>query len=193
MSGIRLGFAMTGSHCTFDKALDALEALLKEYDDVTPIMSPAAAFTDTRFGTADNFIKRLEDMTGRKVITTITDAEPIGGQGLFDLLIIAPCTGNTIAKLCHGVTDTSVTMAAKAHLRNEKPVLIALSTNDGLSGSAANIGTLLNRKNIFFVPFYQDDPVNKPRSLASRLDILNEVVKEASKGRQLQPIISVQS
>ncbi len=188
MNELKLGFAMTGSFCTFEKAFEALRALTREYGDITPIMSENAFKTDTRFGKAADHVRTLEELCGKNVIKTVAEAEPIG-SGLFDVLIIAPCTGNTMAKLANGVTDTSVTMAAKAHLRNLRPVLIAPSTNDGLSGSAANIGMLLNRKNVFFVPFYQDDCIKKPRSIASRLDLLPAAVRAAAKGRSLQPIL----
>ena len=187
---LRLGFAVTGSFCTFEKAFAALETLAREYADITPIMSETAFITDTRFGTAAENVRTLERICGKKVISTITGAEPIG-SGLFDVLIIAPCTGNTLSKLANGITDTAVTMAAKAHLRNLRPILIAPSTNDGLSGSAVSIGTLLNRKNVFFVPFYQDDFVKKPRSIASRLDLLPDAVSAAAVGRSLQPILTV--
>lgn len=189
MSNIRVGLAMTGSFCTFDKVLDAAGRLCKEYD-VTPIMSPSAHDMDTRFGAAAGFRERLECITGKSIISTIQQAEPIGPKHLFDVLLIAPCTGNTLAKIAHGITDTCVTMAAKSHLRNSRPVLIAVSTNDGLSGSAANIGTLLARKNIYFVPFYQDDPEKKPTSLAADYRLLEGAIEAAAQGQQLQPVLT---
>jgi dipicolinate synthase subunit B len=186
-----IGFAFCGSYCTFDRAIGALERAKEIYENVTPFMSENACCTDTRFGTAKSFIDRIEAICGNKVICTIKDAEPVGPEALLDVLVIAPCTGNTIAKLAGGVTDTSVTMAAKAHLRNGRPVLIALSTNDGLSGNAANIGKLINRKNIYFVPYYQDDPVKKPASITADFTLVPEAIEAALNGVQLQPILRV--
>ena len=185
----RIGFAMTGSFCTFRKVLSELEKLSDYGADITPIMSETAYSTDTRFGTAEGFIKRLEDICNKPVISTLSAAEPIGPQSLLDLLIIAPCTGNTLAKLANGVTDSSVTLAAKAHLRNQKPVLIAVSTNDGLGNAAKNIGVLLNSKNIYFVPFGQDDFENKPNSLVADMSLISEASSAALDLRQLQPIL----
>ena len=152
-------------------------------------MSDTAAETDSRFGRAADHIRRLTELTGRRVVTTIAETEPLGPAEPLDALLIAPCTGNTLAKLAHGITDSSVLMAAKAHLRNGRPLVIALSTNDGLSGSAENIGRLLNRKNVWFVPFGQDDPVKKPRSLQADFSLLGEAVEAALRGEQLQPIL----
>ena len=185
----RIGFAMTGSFCTFRKVLQELEKLSDEGADITPIMSGTAYSTDTRFGTAEGFLKRISDITKKPIISTITEAEPIGPQGLLDILIIAPCTGNTLAKLANGIADSSVTLAAKAHLRNQKPVLIAVSTNDGLGNAAKNIGTLLNSKNIYFVPFGQDDFANKPNSLVADMSLIKEAAISALSGQQLQPIL----
>ena len=184
----RLGLALCGSYCTYEKLFQAAEKLADTYD-LIPIMSENAAETDTRFGTATEHIKRLMLLSGRKVVTTIAEAEPLGPAQPMDALLIAPCTGNTLAKLSHGITDTAVTMAAKAHLRNGRPVIIALSTNDGLSGSAENIARLLNRKHVYFVPFRQDDPAKKPRSLQADFSLLEETVRAALQGRQLQPIL----
>lgn len=184
----RLGLALCGSYCTYEKLFKAAEKLAENYD-LIPIMSENAAETDTRFGTATEHIKRLMLLSGHKVITTIAEAEPLGPSAPMDALLIAPCTGNTLAKLSQGITDTAVTMAAKAHLRNGRPVIIALSTNDGLSGSAENIARLLNRKHFYFVPFRQDDPVKKPRSLQADFRLLEETVQAALRGRQLQPIL----
>lgn len=184
----RLGLALCGSYCTYEKLFQAAEKLAETYD-LIPIMSENAAETDTRFGTATEHIKRLMLLSGRKVVTTIAEAEPLGPAQPMDALLIAPCTGNTLAKLSHGITDTAVTMAAKAHLRNGRPVIIALSTNDGLSGSAENIARLLNRKHFYFVPFRQDDPAKKPRSLQADFSLLEETVRAALQGRQLQPIL----
>ena len=190
MNTLRIGLAMTGSFCTFDKVLDAAERLSEKYE-ITPVMSGCAAGTDTRFGAAADFRRRLEELAGRDIICTIPGAEPIGPQAMLDVLVIAPCTGNTLAKLANGITDTCVTMAAKSHLRNGRPVLIAVSTNDGLSGSAKNIGELLVRKNVYFVPFRQDDPVHKPTSLAADYSLLEPAILAAAEGRQLQPILAV--
>ena len=184
----RLGLALCGSYCTYEKLFKAAEKLAESYD-LVPIMSENAAETDTRFGTATEHIKRLMLLSGHKVVTTIAEAEPLGPKTPLDALLIAPCTGNTLAKLAHGITDTAVTMAAKAHLRNGRPVIIALSTNDGLSGSAENIARLLNRKHFYFVPFRQDDPAKKPRSLQADFNLLEETVQAALQGRQLQPIL----
>lgn len=185
---IKLGFALTGSFCTFDKVIRELEKLTEIYD-VIPIMSPAAAFTDTRFGKAGAFREKISALCNKDIITSITSAEPVGPKKLFDVLVIAPCTGNTLAKLASGVTDTAVTMAAKAHLRNERPLVIAPSTNDGLGANAKNIGLLLNTKNIYFVPFGQDDPIKKHKSLVSDFALISPTIEEAIKGNQLQPLL----
>ena len=184
----RVGLALTGSYCTFDKAMAAAARLATRYE-LWPIMSENAWETDTRFGRASDFRAMLKRFSGRDVIHTITAAEPIGPQGLLDVLVIAPCTGNTLAKLAHGVTDSAVTMAAKAHLRNSRPLVIAFSTNDGLSGSAENIARLLNRKHVFFVPFRQDDPAKKPNSLQADFTLIAQTVEAALRGEQLQPLL----
>ena len=186
---LRVGLAMCGSFCTFDKVLDIAESLKDRYD-LTAILSETAAGTDTRFGKATDYIARLEALTGKPVIRTIPDAEPIGPQQLFDVLVIAPCTGNTLAKLAHGITDTAVTMAAKAHLRNGRPLCIAFTTNDGLSVTLQNVGALLTRKNVYFVPFHQDDPLGKPNSLAADFTKLEQTFQAALGHKQLQPILS---
>mgnify|MGYP003301102085 CR=1 FL=1 len=184
-----IGFALCGSFCTHDKAMQALEQLHARYRHIIPIVSECTANTDTRFGNAHDLMRELERICDRRVISNIKAAEPIGPKKLLDLLIIAPCTGNTLGKLACGITDTCVTMAAKAHLRNDRPVLIAPSTNDGLSVSAANIGTLLARKNIFFVPFGQDDPLHKPASLVADFTMIPECARAALENIQLQPIL----
>ena len=189
MERLRAGVALCGSYCTFKKAVDAFERLCTEYD-VTPIMSESAAVTDSRFGKAQEFRARLEKASGREIVDTIVKAEPIGPKKLLDVLIIVPCTGNTIAKMANGITDSAVTMAAKAHLRNGRPVVIAVSTNDALSANAENIGKLLARKNIYFVPFYQDDPIGKPTSLAADLALVEDTVRAAMEGKQLQPVLA---
>lgn len=186
---MRLGFAMCGSYCSYGAVFPALEALHARWPDITPLLSEHAAVTDSRFGKSADFIARLEAICGRKVLSTIQEAEPIGPKKLLDALVIAPCTGNTLAKLALGVTDTAVTMAAKAHLRNGRPLVLAIATNDGLLASAPNIGTLLGRKQVYFVPFGQDDPEKKPCSLVADFSLLEDTVAAAMEGRQLQPIL----
>jgi dipicolinate synthase subunit B len=185
---LRVGLAMCGSFCTFEKVLGIAENLKDRYD-LTAILSETAAGTDTRFGKAKDYMDRLEALTGKPVIRTIPDAEPIGPQKLFDVLVIAPCTGNTIAKLANGIADTSVTLAAKSHLRNNRPVVIAVSTNDGLGANARNIGTLLARKHIYMVPFGQDDYIEKENSLVAHFDLIPKTIDSALNGKQLQPIL----
>ena len=189
MEQLRVGFAFCGSFCTMMKALDALEETAKRYSDIIPIVSGTVADTDTRFGAAHDFMREMERICGRRVIATVKDAEPIGPKKLLDVLVICPCTGNTMAKLANGVTDTSVTMAAKAHLRGGGPVVIAPATNDGLMGSAANIGALLARKNVYFVPFGQDDCKGKPTSLVADFSLVPDAVAAAVRGEQLQPVL----
>ena len=184
----RLGLAVTGSHCTFSRALEAFRPLKRDYT-LVPILSGAAAGTDTRFFAASAFRAELEAFCGREAVDTIVKAEPLGTAQRLDALLVAPCTGNTLAKLARGVTDTAVTMACKAHLRNGAPLILAISTNDGLSGSAESIAALLQRKNVYFVPFRQDAPHQKPFSLQSDFDLLGETVKTALQGRQLQPVL----
>ncbi len=185
---MNIGFALCGSFCTFSKAFPAMEVLAKDHD-VTPIFSTAVYETDTRFGSAADHIARAEAICGRKVIHTIDQAEPIGPKKLLDVLVIAPCTGNTLAKLAHSIADGPVTMAAKSHLRNRRPVVVALSTNDALAGAAENIGKLLGKKNYYFVPFGQDDPIGKPTSMVADYALLPETIAAAAEGRQLQPIL----
>lgn len=180
---------MCGSYCTFSKVIPVMERLVKEGAEVTPIMSENAYSTDTRFGKAQDHIKRIESICNKKIISTISEAEPIGPKKLLDIIIIEPCTGNTLGKLACGITDSSVTMATKAHLRNNRPVLIAVSTNDGLSTSAKNIGYLHNFKNIYFVPYRQDDPLLKENSLVADFDKTIISMHNALEGRQIQPVI----
>lgn len=180
---------MCGSFCTHAKAMAALEQVRARWSNVIPIVSQAVADTDTRFGNAHDLMREMERICDHRVISTVKGAEPIGPQKLLDLLIICPCTGNTLGKLAAGVTDTSVTMAAKAHLRNGRPLLIAPSTNDGLSASAVSIGQLLPRKYIYFVPFGQDDPEKKPTSLMADFSLVAPAAQAALEGRQLQPLL----
>ena len=189
MEQITVGFAFCGSFCTLSKAMDALEAVKARYENVVPIVSEAVAATDTRFGAAHDFMREMERICDRRVIRSVKEAEPIGPQKLLDILVLCPCTGNTLAKLAHGVADTSVTMAAKAHLRNGRPLVLAPSTNDGLGVAAANIGTLMARKHVYFVPFRQDDPVHKPTSLVADFALVPETLERALAGEQLQPVL----
>lgn len=185
-----MGFAVCGSFCTHSQALDALEDLAGVFEHIVPIMSDFAVKTDTRFGRAEDMVAEMEQLCGgRTVISSIEAAEPIGPQKLLDVLVIAPCTGNTLAKLASGVADSAVTMAAKAHLRNGGPVVVAVSTNDGLSTAARNIGELLCRKNYYFVPFRQDDPNGKATSLVADMNMVTATVVEALQGKQIQPIL----
>lgn len=185
----KIGFCITGSFCTLNKALIAIKQLCDCGHTIIPIFSYSVANIDTRFFTAQNFREQVSGLTKEKIIDTIPDAEPIGPKSLVDIILVAPATGNTLSKICHGITDTPVTMAVKAHLRNNRPVVLSIATNDGLSGNAKNIGELLNRKNIFFVPFRQDDCLNKPNSLISKFELIPETVEAAMKKMQLQPII----
>ena len=184
----RLGLAVCGSFCTFDELLPQAERLAQEYE-ITPILSEAAYGTDTRFGLAAAFVKALREICGREPITTREAAEAIGPRKLLDALAVAPCTGNTLAKLAAGIADGPVTFACKAHLRNARPVIVAVSTNDGLAAAAQNIGALLNRKHYYFVPFGQDDPEGKPASLKADLRLLGDAVAAALEGKQLQPVL----
>lgn len=188
MEQATLGFAMCGSFCTYRKTLDALAELAKSYR-ILPIQSEISAATDSRFGTAADFRREIEQLCGNPIIDTVAAAEPIGPKKLLDALVIAPCTGNTLAKLASGIADTPVTLACKAHLRNERPVIIAVSTNDGLGANAQSIGRLLARRHFYFVPFGQDDPAHKPASLVAHMERIPETVAAALDGRQLQPIL----
>ena len=190
LEGKRIGFAFTGSFCTFKAVLEELKKIKKENADIIPIMSFNSYNLDTKFGTAQEYIAQINEITGKKqIIHTIQEAEPIGPKKLTDIMVIAPCSGNTIAKLANGITDTPVLMATKSHLRNNNPVVLAISTNDGLSGSAENIGKLLNRKNYFFVPFKQDNPITKPRSLVADFKYLIPTIENALDKEQIEPIL----
>lgn len=186
---LRIGFAVTGSFCTMEKATDEIKSLISHGARVIPIMSEISASTDTRFGSCDHFIDKITSLTGEEIIHTVKAAEPIGPKKLLDALVVAPCTGNTMAKIAGSITDSCVTMAVKAHLRNNRPVIIALATNDALSGSAKNIGELLNRKNIYFVPFRQDDPIKKTTSMIADFTKITATLKLALDGIQIQPIL----
>ena len=183
-----IGFALCGSYCTYDRVFPVIEALSKE-NKVIPILSEAAYATDSRFGTAEHWKTRLEEICGCPPLHLISQVEPIGPKGLLDILVIAPCTGNTLAKLAHSIADGPVTMAAKSHLRNGRPVLVAVSTNDGLAGAGENIGRLLARKHYYFVPFGQDDPLKKPTSLIADFARIPQAMEGAMAGQQIQPML----
>ena len=189
LKGLRIGYALTGSYCTFEKSLMQAEKLVELGAELIPIMSENAASTDTRFGTAAEHIKRLRDICGRDVITSVADAEPIGPKSLTDIMAVIPCTSNPAAKLAGSITDTAVTMAVKSHLRGGKPVVLAIASNDSLLGSARNIGELFNRRNYYFVPMKQDDIIKKPASLVAEFDMLPDAIEAALDGIQLRPII----
>lgn len=189
LDGVKIGVGITGSFCTFETILVEIKKLVKEGADVYPIASFNVNNLDTRFGTAQEWKEKIEEATGKTLISTIQGAEPIGPKGFLDILIIGPCTGNTLAKIANAVTDTPVTMAWKAHLRNNKPAVVAISTNDGLSGNAKNIGMLMNMKNIYFVPFGQDDPINKSNSLIAKYEMIVPTIEKALKGEQIEPIL----
>ncbi len=189
ISGKKVGIALTGSFCTFDKVFEQIECLTTAKADVYTIFSERAQSTDTRFGEAESFLKRAEACTGRTPITTITEAEKLGPNNLLDIIAVAPCTGNTLAKLANGITDSAVLMAVKGLLRNNKPIVIGLSTNDALGGNLQNIGTLINKKNIYFIPFGQDNYKGKPNSMISNYNYMIAALQEALDGRQIQPVI----
>ena len=186
---LKIGFAVCGSFCTFSQAIPEMERLAAGGAEIIPIMSETAYSTGTRFGSAEDFRRRIENAAGKNIIHTIDAAEPIGPRKLLDVLVVAPCTGNTLAKLALGVTDTPVTMAAKAHLRNGRPLVLALATNDGLAASAKNIGMLMNTSNVYFVPYGQDDSEGKPNSLIAHFSLIPDTITAALEGRQLQPLL----
>lgn len=189
LNGLRIGYAMTGSFCTFEKSFQQAELLVRSGAELLPVMSEHASAIDTRFGTVAENISRLRNITGKEVILSITEAETIGPKELTDIMVVAPCTSNTAAKLAASVTDTAVTMAVKSHLRRGKPVVLAIASNDSLMGSAKNLGELFNRKNYYFVPMLQDDWINKPASLVAEFSMLPQTIEAALKGIQLRPII----
>lgn len=186
---IQLGFAITGSFCTYSKILEILKKMSLENYNIIPIFSEKGGSLDNRFHKAKDFVSKVEEVTKNKGIYTIPDAEPIGPKGYLDALVIAPCTGNTLAKLCNGITDSTVLMAAKAHLRNEKPLIISISTNDALGMNFKNLGQLMNTKNIYFVPFGQDNYKKKSNSMIAHVDLIPQTIDAALAGKQLQPVI----
>ena len=189
LNGIKIGFVLTGSFCTFKKTIPKMKELIDEGAEIIPIMSKNSYELDTKFGKAKDFQKQIEEITGKKIIHTIPEAEPIGPKKMTDIMIIAPCSGNTMSKLACDIIDTPATMAAKSHLRNNKPLVIAPSTNNGLSGNAENMGRLLNRKNYYFVPFRQDNPITKPRSIVFDAEYIIKTIEYALEGEQISPIL----
>ena len=190
INGLKIGIGLTGSFCTFEKTFQLLEQLKEEGAIVTTVFSPLSQTIKCRFGNGEDFLKRAYEITGKAPITTIAGAEPIGPKHMFDIFIVLPCTGNSLAKLANGIVDTPVLMASKSHLRNGSPLLISVSTNDALSMNFKNIGLLMNMKHIFFVPFAQDNPEAKPNSLISDYDMLVPSINAALENRQLQPVLS---
>lgn len=185
---MKIGYCFTGSFCTFSRSFKALCELVSIGHDVTPIMSENAYYTDTRFQKAEEFSARVEDLCGKSIIHTIVDAEPLGPKTPLDLLVVAPCTGNTLAKVASGITDTAATMAIKAHLRSDRPTLIALATNDAMSQNLANIAALMSRKSVYFVPMLEDSPIGKPHSLVAEFEAIPMAVESVMKGEQIRPI-----
>lgn len=188
-NGITVGFALTGSHCTLEEIMPQIQRFIDAGAAVVPIVSQSVLTTDTRFGNAVDWQKQLKDITGSDPITTIVEAEPLGPSKKLDVMVIAPCTGNTTSKLANAMTESPVLMAAKAQMRNHRPLVLAISTNDGLGLNSANIAKLLVTKNIYFVPFGQDAPEAKPNSLVARMDLILEACEAALSGKQLQPMI----
>lgn len=189
LQDVKIGFAFTGSFCTFAKVIPELGKIAAEGADILPIISEAVNSFDTKFGRADEWKSKIEAISGKKIVKSIIEAEPIGPKALLDILVVAPCTGNTLGKLANGITDSTVTMACKAHLRNGRPLLLALATNDGLGANAKNLGLLLNSKNVYFVPFGQDDPTKKCNSLMAKFELMVPAIQDALKGKQMQPIL----
>ncbi|MCR2805067.1 dipicolinate synthase subunit B [Paenibacillus soyae] len=188
-NGITVGYALSGSHCTFAEVMPQIKRFVDAGANVVPIVSNSLITTDTRFGTAKEWQEQLTSITGNEIISTIVQAEPLGPSKLLDVLVIAPCTGNTTSRLANAITDSAVLMAAKAQMRNGRPLVLAISTNDGLGLNAANIAKLLVAKHIYFVPFGQDNPVQKPNSLVARMDLVMEACEAALQGKQLQPLL----
>lgn len=188
-NGKTVGYALSGSHCTFEEVMPQIQRFVDAGANVIPIVSNSLVTTDTRFGTAEKWRNELKRITGNEIIASIVQAEPLGPSKKIDVLTIAPCTGNTTSRLANAITDSAVLMAAKAQMRNSRPIVLAISTNDGLGLNAANIAKLLVTKNIYFVPFGQDDPINKPNSLVARMDLIMEACEAALQGKQLQPML----
>lgn len=188
-NGKTVGYALSGSHCTFEEVMPQIQRFVDAGANVIPIVSNSLITTDTRFGTAEKWRNELTRITGNEIISSIVQAEPLGPSKKIDVLTIAPCTGNTTSRLANAITDSAVLMAAKAQMRNSRPIVLAISTNDGLGLNAANIAKLLVTKNIYFVPFGQDDPINKPNSLVARMDLIMEACEAALQGKQLQPML----
>lgn len=186
---MNIGLCITGSFCTYEKIKKVISSLLQHGNNVIPILSNSVLTTDTMFGKAKDFIKDLKELTGNDIISNIVQAEPLGPKNAIDVLVVAPCTGNTLSKLANGISDDGVTMSAKAHMRNYKPLILAISTNDALGLNMKNLATMMNAKNVYLVPFEQDDPVKKPKSLISNLDLLEPTIEKALKGEQIQPVI----
>ncbi|EST52504.1 dihydrofolate reductase [Brevibacillus panacihumi W25] len=189
LQGKTIGFGLSGSHCTFEETMPQIQRFVDEGARVIPIVSNTVMTTDTRFGTSQSWQQQIKEITGEELITTIPQAEPLGPSKLLDVMLIAPCTGSTTSRLANAITDSPVLMAAKATMRNLRPLVVAISTNDGLGLNAANIAKLLAAKNIYFVPFGQDAPDKKPNSLVARMDLLVETCIAAMEGRQLQPLL----
>ncbi len=189
LAGKRIGFALTASHCNMERAIKTLAELVEAGADIVPIVSPNTAGHDSRFGRGEDWVKQAEAVAGKVAVRTISEAEPFGPDKLVDIMLVLPCTGNTLAKLANAITDTPVLMACKAHLRNGRPVVLAVTTNDGLGLNARNLGVLLAAKNIYFVPFGQDNPQTKPTSIESRFDLAIPTLDLALKGRQIQPLL----
>lgn len=189
LEGVKIGFGLSGSFCTFEKAFKAAQSLADKGAELIPVMSFNAASLSTRFGTAEENIQKFEDIAKRRVIKTIEEAEPIGPKKLCDIMVVAPCTANTLAKLALGITDSPLTMAVKSHLRNGRPVVIAISTNDALAGCAKNIGILQNYKHYYFVPYSQDNYEAKPNSIVADFTLIGETIESALEGKQIQPLI----
>lgn len=187
--GLNIGYALTGSFCTFSNTIEEIKKLVELKANVFPVLSFNSQSIDTRFGKAIDFISQIEDITKNKIITTIQAAEPIGPKNNLDVFVVAPCTGNTLAKMNLGICDTPVLMAVKAHIRNNKPVVLAISTNDALGANLNNIGDLLNKKHIYLVPFGQDDYIKKPKSMVAHFDMLQKTISDALQSKQIQPIL----
>lgn len=189
LKGVKVGFALTGSHCCLNDVMPQLRILVREGAEIFPIISHNVDTTDTKFGSSEKWKKEIKDITGREATANMVEIEPIGSQKLLDILVVAPCTGNTLAKLANGITDGSVLFSIKAQLRNQRPVVLGITTNDGLSMNARNIGLLLNLKNLYMVPFGQDNPTGKPNSLMAKWNLITETILAAMKGRQYQPVL----